>query len=162
MGKSPYKIPRGAGFVEAANEALRRQTAELLRNVDGTIDGDVEALHDMRVASRRLRAAMSVFGPAYAAKRFTPLEKRVAAVTDGLGSVRDLDVLIEHLEKAEEGLAEAERVGVRALVHSIHEKRHAEREILVRDLGRLKRSSFKEEMEELIGGPIELAEDDDG
>src|SRR5947209_980612 len=60
---------------------------------------DIEALHDMRVASRRLRAAINVFAPAFPGPRFAKLERDVKAVTDALGEARDLDVMIDALEK---------------------------------------------------------------
>ena len=37
---------------------------------DGTLAGDEEALHDMRVGSRRLRAALDVFAAAFHGDEF--------------------------------------------------------------------------------------------
>ncbi len=162
MAKSPYKIPAGATFREAADHALRAQAVELLKNLQGTADGDVESLHDMRVASRRLRAAMSVFKEAYPVKKFRPVERQVAEVTDALGAVRDADVMLEYLEATARDLPEAEKVGILAVADSIREVREQDRQILVRDLGRLRRGDFAEEMGELTGGPLETEDDEHG
>lgn len=61
--------------------------------------GDVEAVHDLRVASRRLRAAMALFEPCLpaSARRW---RKEVRRITRALGQARDLDVQIEALESA--------------------------------------------------------------
>jgi len=160
MAKSPYKIPAGAGYKEAANYALRVQAAELLHNLSGTVDGDVEALHDMRVASRRMRAAMSVFAEAYPAKKFRPIEKQVAEVTDALGAVRDADVLLEYLDEALKTLPEAAKVGVNALAESLRSDRERDRLVLIRDLERLQKSKFQAATEDLVGGPIEAKEEE--
>lgn len=159
MAKSPYKIPAEATFREAADHALRAQAVELLKNLQGTADGDVESLHDMRVASRRLRAAMSVFAQAYSPKKFRPVERRVAEVTDALGNVRDADVLLEYLEECSRDLPEAEKVGVLALADSVRDIREEDRQILIRDLGRLKRGDFAEDIGELTGGKLEPQEE---
>ena len=50
-------------FFEAGRKVLRYHFAQMLRHEDGTRQGeDIEALHDMRVATRRMRAAFEVFG----------------------------------------------------------------------------------------------------
>lgn len=71
---------------------------EVLNHLDGTIEGsDIEHLHQMRVASRRLRAALRVFAPCYPRILEGAVEK-ARNVTSLLGSVRDLDVRAGHLE----------------------------------------------------------------
>jgi len=71
---------------------------EVWNHLDGTIEGkDIEHLHQMRVASRRLRAALRVFGPCYP-KILNSAVERAREVTQLLGSVRDLDVRVGHLE----------------------------------------------------------------
>jgi CHAD domain-containing protein len=81
------------------------------------------AIHDMRVASRRLRAAIGVFGPAFEGKSFDRFESEVKAVTDALSAARDLDVMIETLEQLEAGLPENERGGLESFINELREKR---------------------------------------
>ena len=59
---------------------------------------DVERVHDMRVATRRLRAALEVFEPCFPRKRHRKALKKVKALADALGERRDRDVEIELLE----------------------------------------------------------------
>ena len=61
---------------------------------DGTLDGDEDALHDMRVGSRRLRAALDVFAASFHGGEFRRLHRLTARLTDELGGVRDHDVML--------------------------------------------------------------------
>src|SRR6202012_5072817 len=82
---------------DVAFAALRRQLAVLRAKEPGTRLGeDPEELHDMRVATRRLRAALSLF------EAVLPVRARVFRADLGWlarlrGAVRDLDVQLENL-----------------------------------------------------------------
>jgi CHAD domain-containing protein len=52
----------------------------------------------MRVATRRLRAALEIFESCFPPKRWRKGLKRVKALADALGGRRDVDVEIELLE----------------------------------------------------------------
>ncbi|MBL8879151.1 MAG: CHAD domain-containing protein [Phycisphaerales bacterium] len=58
-----------------------------------------EALHDMRVATRRLRAALRVFRQFLPEKLARRCERRVRKLTRGLGSTREWDVHAESLAR---------------------------------------------------------------
>lgn len=84
---------------EIAFAVLRRQFAALRANEPGTRLGeDIEALHDMRVASRRLRAAMAAFRP-FLTPRMLRFRDQLGWVAAALGEVRDLDVQIERMHE---------------------------------------------------------------
>ena len=152
MAKSAYEIAPDATYIEAAHTSLRQQLHEMMTNLDGTRQGDdIEALHDMRVASRRLRAALSVFSAAFPPKPFGVIEKEAAKTTDALGAVRDSDVQIEFLEAAIEEAAESEKVGLRAFVDHLKRERDGERVLLVKELNRLEKSSFVKDFSRLLG-----------
>ena len=152
MAKSAYDIAPDATFTEAAHTSLRQQLEEMMSNLEGTRAGDdIEALHDMRVASRRLRAALSVFTAAFPPKPFSVTEKEVARVTDALGAVRDADVQIEFMQKVEEGAPESEKVGLHAFVEHLQKGRDKERTVLVKELNRLEKSSFRKDFDVLLG-----------
>ena len=61
-------------------------------------DGDIEALHDMRVASRRLRVALKVFGKCKGFRIPSEIRKTIREIGRELGAVRDFDVLILSFE----------------------------------------------------------------
>lgn len=158
MAKSAYNITAEASFAEAARASIGQQLDELLDNLSGTRAGDdIEALHDMRVASRRLRAALSVFAPVFPPKKFAPLEKRVAQITDALGAVRDADVQIEFLQKQRDKAPEDERPGLDALIAFLQKGRDGERIHLVKALNRLEKSDFRKRFDALLrqaGGKV--------
>lgn len=83
---------------EVAFAVLRRQFAEMRSHEPGTrIGEDPEHLHDMRVATRRMRAAMKVFEGALP-ERAKWFREELRWVAGSLGDVRDLDVQIDQLE----------------------------------------------------------------
>lgn len=88
-----------ASFGLAAKRVVKVRAKEVFRHADGVLDpGEVERVHDMRVATRRLRAALEVFEDCFPRKRHRKALKRVKALADALGARRDTDVEIELLE----------------------------------------------------------------
>src|SRR5262245_13101280 len=96
------------------------RAAEVFARADGVLDlDDVEPLHDMRVATRRLRAALEIFAPAFPRKRRRKALKRVKALADALGARRDLDVEIELLEGLVPEVAAEDRDALAALLDGL-------------------------------------------
>jgi inorganic triphosphatase YgiF len=62
---------------------------------------DPSALHQARVAMRRLRSAFSLFRPLIADRRFAELREEVRWFTDQLGDARNLDVLLKRVGETE-------------------------------------------------------------
>jgi CHAD domain-containing protein len=105
--KKPVSLPasESAGltitdsFAEAGRKTFCYHFAEMLKFEPGTAKGaDIEDLHDMRVATRRLRAAFRLFGPAFEPSVIKPLLAKLKATGRALGPVRDLDVFMEELQ----------------------------------------------------------------
>ncbi len=83
-------------LAEAGRKVMRFHFSQMLVNEPGTRLGeDIEALHDMRVASRRLRAAFEVFEQAFEPGALKYYLKGLRATGRALGEVRDLDVFME-------------------------------------------------------------------
>ena len=84
----------------------------------------------MRVATRRLRAAMEIFAPCFPRKRHRRALREVKAIADALGERRDRDVAIEALEKYLGGVPTDDGEGVDALLVTLRaEQRHANEEL---------------------------------
>jgi len=84
---------------EAGRKLLRLHFGRMLANEAGTRAGeDIEALHDMRVATRRMRAAYGVFAEYFDEAVLDPFNKGLRRTGRSLGAVRDLDVLLEKAE----------------------------------------------------------------
>jgi CHAD domain-containing protein len=87
-------------LAQAAPALLLSKAEPLFALEDAARSGaDADAVHDMRVASRRLREAMRLLGPLYPPKSFAGWYKRVRRITRALGPVRDSDVFIEDFAK---------------------------------------------------------------
>jgi len=85
-------------FFEELRGRLRDQLREIERHDPGTRLGrDPESLHDMRVGVRRLRALLRA-GSELVATDTAELDERLKQLGRVLGEVRDLDVLLAHLE----------------------------------------------------------------
>lgn len=89
-----------------------------------------EGVHQMRVASRRLRAAMDVAVDIYPKKWFTRLHKNVKQMTDVLGEVRDCDVQLDALRAQRQDAPPRERAGIDRLIEHRERDRAAARERL--------------------------------
>jgi CHAD domain-containing protein len=80
----------------AAVKTLRFHFARMLAHEDGTRLGeDPEDLHDMRVATRRMRAALRVFEGQVDPQALGPIQRGLRHTGRVLGAVRDLDVFYE-------------------------------------------------------------------
>ncbi|MCY1044636.1 CHAD domain-containing protein [Corallococcus sp. bb12-1] len=108
---------RGLGPDTALGDAARRILAGRLadaRHPEAQLDEelDEDGVHDMRVATRRLRAALQVF---HATGKLTQLEADVKRLQDALGDVRDLHVQDAWLDTAAKGKKDAAKalVGLR-------------------------------------------------
>lgn len=84
-------------MAEAGRVVLRLHFEGMLEHEEGTRGGDVDALHDMRVASRRQRAAFRIFASCYKRKIIRPFCRELRRLAGSLGVVRDLDVQLDAL-----------------------------------------------------------------
>lgn len=83
-----------------ARPLILERIRELVKHEAGTRTGeDIEALHDMRVASRRLREALEIFQFCFPPKVYSRLYERVRRVTRALGQARNADVAVEFFAK---------------------------------------------------------------
>jgi CHAD domain-containing protein len=98
--------------------------------------GDVEAVHDMRVATRRLRAALDAARPLAKDRPFRRQYRAVKGLADALGGVRDRDVLLETLRARLAGAAPDERPGLESLIAAIAAEREEHRRELLATLDR--------------------------
>ena len=78
-------------YGEAAAQVISIRAAELSEHARGVLDtGDIERVHDMRVATRRLRASMEVFEPCFPGKPYRQALREVKRLADGLGAIAAL------------------------------------------------------------------------
>ena len=118
-------------FSRTAKRVVKVRSEEVFEHADGVLDvEDIERVHDMRVATRRLRAALEVFESCFPGKRHRKVLKRVKALADALGERRDRDVAIEFLEGFAAEAPERDRPAIAALVGRLREEQRQANEEL--------------------------------
>ena len=104
----------------APSELLIRQRLRALeKNLPAAARGNVDALHQARVASRRMREALPVVS---AGSRGRRLERQMRKITQALGPVRDLDVALQILDEMERS-GEASRSAIARLRQAVSRER---------------------------------------
>ncbi len=132
-------------LAEAGRKILRFHYERMVENEDGTREGkDIEALHHMRVATRRQRAAFRIVAPCFRRKAIGTFQDELRTAADYLGAVRDLDVLIEAAEAHQSSLASAAADALEPLLDEWRGKRDAAREELLAYLNGNDYQAFKE------------------
>lgn len=107
-------------FSLAAARVVGVRADEVIEHSRDVLDlTDIERVHDMRVATRRLRAAMEIFAPCFPRRRWRAALKEVKAIADALGERRDRDVAIADLESFAQAIGAGDRPGVDALLETL-------------------------------------------
>jgi CHAD domain-containing protein len=134
VGKTPG-VTADDILAEAGRKVLRFHFARMLAKEAGTRSGtEIEDLHGMRVATRRMRAAWRVFGDGFRPNRTRRLRGRLRIVAARLGAVRDLDVLLEAALAHQATLGTREAAAFEPLLAAWRDEREAARIVLLREL----------------------------
>jgi CHAD domain-containing protein len=139
---------------EAANKLLLFHLQRMMQHEPGTREGeDAEELHDMRVATRRMRAALRVFADYLDAAEYKRFLKQVRTTGRELGAVRDLDVFRIKTQKYIDSLPQEEQSGLDPLMDAWAEERERAREELIAYLDSACYQRFKEKFEHFLRTP---------
>src|SRR3954447_22073469 len=89
-------------FTVAAARVVGVRAEELFEHQAGVLDTeDIERVHDMRVASRRLRAVLEIFAECFDPEEHRAVLSDVKRLADALGERRDPDVHLAALTQLE-------------------------------------------------------------
>jgi CHAD domain-containing protein len=97
--------------------------------------GDPEAVHQARVATRKLRSHLRTFGPLLDPDWTEPLRSELGWLALGLGAVRDREVLLERLRERAKSLPESDVRSAGSLLHVLDEEIKTLRTKLMAELG---------------------------
>jgi CHAD domain-containing protein len=140
-----------ASFSRAAARVVKVRSKEVFKHSEGVLDlGDVERVHDMRVATRRLRAALEIFAPCFPRKRHRKALKKVKALADALGQRRDADVEIALLEGLIEAVAGADRGTLPALIGETRVRQREANEALAPYVARRRLKKLRRRLGKLV------------
>lgn len=153
LAKQPGILPDDP-MSEGGRKALLFHFERMLLNEPGSRLGeDIEAVHDMRVATRRMRSAFTIFEPYYRPKAIRPLIKGLRQTGRVLGEVRDMDVFIEKLGKYQASLPENGEHSLDPLLESCHQRREKARENLIGYLNSAEYTDFVETFDRFLTTP---------
>lgn len=117
--------------LDGAVKVLRVRFEEITELHKSSDFSDVDLIHDLRVAARRLRSAMRDFIPLLQKEIFKEIKKDLKKISDALGKVRDEDVAILALEKLQ---TEAEAEITKAQIETFLQERKYSRKIAQSEL----------------------------
>jgi CHAD domain-containing protein len=134
----------GLSYREAAALTVAVRAQELFEQAEGVLDtSDIERVHDMRVASRRLRAVLEIYEPCFPRKALRDVLTDIKALADALGERRDPDVHLAQLEEFAEAVKAADRPGVEAFAQRVRAEQGAGNEALAATLGELEDTDLR-------------------
>jgi CHAD domain-containing protein len=140
-------IEPGATFREAAASAVEVRSEEVFSFLDRVLDtSDIEGVHDMRVATRRLRAVMEIFAVCFPPRQHKRALREVKELADVLGERRDPDVMIDGLEGIAAKFASGDRPGIRHLEDTLREQQAGANDRLAALLERIERDRLRERL----------------
>lgn len=103
--------------------AIQKQYIAIVTHADDVLnDGEIEAVHQMRVSLRRLRSLLQAFAPIVVVPPVMG-DRRIGKIAKILGKVRDLDVLEHTCENYHANLPDAERVLLSEVIVKIAKRR---------------------------------------
>jgi CHAD domain-containing protein len=131
----PEESPRDGSAAAALAAAFRVQYTRILAHDPGTRLGtDPESLHQLRVATRRLRAFLRLGRLVFQEDWADELRAELGWLGSALGPVRDLDVLLGRLRAETAGFDAADGEGAKIVLRTLGRERSAARRRLVRAL----------------------------
>lgn len=149
--KKTSGVSPGDSMTVAATRIVDERAKRIFELRDAVAKPDnVEAVHDMRVATRRLRAVLDIFEPCFAAKPHARVTVDVKSITRALGQHRDLDVQIGLLEPLAAQAAVADRHGIETLIESRRELRGAAQLTIPDALAILDEERFRADLAKLV------------
>jgi CHAD domain-containing protein len=112
---------------------------------------DIEYVHRMRVASRRMRNALALFGAELPRKHYAAWRDEMRRITRALGAARDADVQIARVQEfQQQAAAEEQRAGIERLLLRLRQQRAALQASVVKALDRLEDKRILTDMGETL------------
>jgi CHAD domain-containing protein len=113
-------------YREAAALTVAVRAEELFDHAEGVLDtSDIERVHDMRVATRRLRAVLEIYEPCFPRRQLRSVLGHVKGLADALGERRDPDVQLAQLEEFATAVKAADRPGVELFAERVRMQQRA-------------------------------------
>lgn len=147
-------------FARAAARAVSVRVEELFEHSADVLDmEDIERVHDMRVATRRLRAVLEIFAPCFPEDQHRPVLKDVKRLADALGARRDPDVQLEALDRVAGVMRKVEAPGLEVLAARLRAEQEASNETLAAALQEARDGALAQRLRALVAAAQRRAEE---
>ena len=134
-------------FAQTGQRMLRERVEKLLDWRDEVLkNDDIEAIHKMRVASRRMRATLDAFESCCKPRQFKKAYGTVKEIADLLGTARDTDVMLLGLREQYEKAATEEQPGVQWLIDRLSDYRRQRQQALETYFEQLDEAALRREV----------------
>ncbi|MBC3190181.1 CHAD domain-containing protein [Pseudonocardia sp. C8] len=134
---------------------LDKRLRAMLHHEPGVRDGsDIEELHQMRVAVRRMRAALKAARPLLDHTWADGLRRELGRLGRALGPVRDLDVMIERLRGGVATMPAAEHAAGDRLIAVLEGDRVAARAAMLDELDSDRHATLRRRLVETVSAPL--------
>jgi CHAD domain-containing protein len=141
-------------MAEAGRKVILTDFIKMLAHEAGSRAGeDIEEVHDMRVATRRMRSAFQLLEPYYKTRPVRPYTQSLRALARRLGVVRDLDVMIDSLEKHRARCDETEQAALQTIIQRLDKRRRKARKKLINHLDSKAYRKFVENFAAFLSKP---------
>ena len=158
---APHPVQPDSPAKDVIKSVVSESVASLLRH-DPLVrtSGDPEAVHQARVATRKLRSHLRTFGPLVDPEWTEPLRSELGWLAMGLGAVRDREVLLERLRERAKSLPEADLRSANSLLHILEVEIENLRKKLLAELGSVRYVDLLERLVAAAHSPATLLEAD--
>lgn len=157
---APPEPPEPKTPADALRAMLALQLRRILVHDPGTRLGlDIEDLHQLRVATRRLRAFLRAARPMLEPTWADELREELKWLGGALGPVRDLDVLIEHLGGEVATFEGEDRRAAESLIRRLERERAKARTRMLAALDDERYLALLVRLEDAASSPRVLADD---
>ena len=136
----------------AARAAIAARVIVLRDELVAARGGKVGGVHQLRVAIRRLRTTLHVFGDALPQRTAEALERELAELGRAVGPVRDLDVLAQAIAKRGRRIDAKLEPAVTTIMRHVRDRRAAAHAVLVTTLDAPRTLRMVERLEALGRG----------
>ncbi|HEX3260654.1 MAG TPA: CHAD domain-containing protein [Pseudonocardia sp.] len=151
----PATVDPAAAPVEHVRASLEQRLQALLAHEPGTRTGqDIEDLHQMRVAVRRMRATLKAAQPLLDTAWADDLRAELGWLGGALGPVRDLDVLLLRLHREIAGLPAAEQSAGGVLLDALERERTTARAAMLDALTTPRYFALLERLADTVRAPL--------
>jgi len=152
LSEAPLVLPpEKEPFVQTGRRLLLERAKKVLELPNEVLKHeDVEAVHRMRVAIRRLRATLDAYESCCHPRRFKKVYRQIKKAADALGAARDTDVMLLNLHEQQEHVNGEEQEGVQWIIERLDTFREQKQRALEAFLQQFDEDTIEKQIASLI------------